>query len=102
MFGREQEWEEILKVLDRAGNGQGGVLLVSGELGTGKSLLLARARKAGRRARLLGGSGSCEGAQASRSAAPGVEGVDLAAQVRGRAGPPSGRAVRRWSSVPIR
>ena len=46
MFGREQEWEEILKVLDRAGNGQGGVLLVSGELGTGKSLLLARARKA--------------------------------------------------------
>ncbi len=41
MRGREQEWRTVLGFLHRAEQGCGGVLLIEGEHGTGKSLLLA-------------------------------------------------------------
>ena len=46
MRGRGAEFETVLGLLDGTQQGQGRVLLVEGEPGTGKSLLLARpARK---------------------------------------------------------
>jgi AAA ATPase domain len=50
MRGRGAEFETVLGLLDGTQQGQGRVLLVEGEPGTGKSLLLARAgEEAGRR-----------------------------------------------------
>jgi predicted ATPase len=46
MLGRDKEWEEISGVLRGAMDRQGNVVLVSGELGIGKSRLLAEARTA--------------------------------------------------------
>jgi DNA-binding CsgD family transcriptional regulator/tetratricopeptide (TPR) repeat protein len=43
MRGREQEWQAIGDLLDRAKRGQSGMLLVEGKPGLGKSLLLAEA-----------------------------------------------------------
>jgi DNA-binding CsgD family transcriptional regulator len=43
MRGREAEWDLAVGLLDRAKQGKGSVLLVEGEPGTGKSLLLANA-----------------------------------------------------------
>jgi len=43
MRGRGAEFETVLGLLDSTQQGQGQVLLVEGEPGTGKSLLLARA-----------------------------------------------------------
>ena len=42
MRGRGAEFETVLGLLDSTQQGQGQVLLVEGEPGTGKSLLLAR------------------------------------------------------------
>jgi DNA-binding CsgD family transcriptional regulator len=44
--GREAEWNLVLKLLDSTKQGKGGVLLLEGEPGTGKSMLLANARGA--------------------------------------------------------
>ena len=44
MLGRDSEWGQILGALRRAKNGRGGVILVAGDLGMGKSLLLTEAR----------------------------------------------------------
>jgi predicted ATP-dependent serine protease len=50
MRGRGAEFETVLGLLDGTQQGRGRVLLVEGEPGTGKSLLLARAgEEAGRR-----------------------------------------------------
>ncbi|GAA3793868.1 LuxR family transcriptional regulator [Sphaerisporangium flaviroseum] len=43
MRGREPEWHILIQLLRAAENGRGGTLLVEGEPGTGKSLLLAEA-----------------------------------------------------------
>ncbi|MEU8270386.1 AAA family ATPase [Sphaerisporangium sp. NPDC049002] len=43
MRGREPEWHTFIHLLRAAGDGRGGTLLVEGEPGTGKSLLLAEA-----------------------------------------------------------
>ncbi|MCW2877378.1 MAG: ATPase-like protein [Sphaerisporangium sp.] len=43
MRGREPEWHTFIQLLRAAEDGQGGTLLVEGEPGTGKSLLLAEA-----------------------------------------------------------
>jgi len=54
MRGRGAEFETVLGLLDSTQQGQGQVLLVEGEPGTGKSLLLARAdEEAGHRGFLL-------------------------------------------------
>jgi DNA-binding CsgD family transcriptional regulator len=54
MRGRGPEFETVLGLLDSTQQGQGQVLLVEGEPGTGKSLLLARAgEEAGHRSFLL-------------------------------------------------
>jgi len=54
MRGRGAEFETVLGLLDSTQQGQGQVLLVEGEPGTGKSLLLARAgEEAGHRSFLL-------------------------------------------------
>jgi DNA-binding CsgD family transcriptional regulator/predicted ATPase len=45
MQGCEREWEIVAGVFSRARQGQGGVLLVEGEPGMGKSLLLAQAAR---------------------------------------------------------
>jgi DNA-binding CsgD family transcriptional regulator len=46
MHGRQREWSAVLDLLTRAKAGNGGVLLVDGELGMGKSLLLTEASDA--------------------------------------------------------
>ena len=54
MRGRGEEFETVLGLLDSTQQGQGQVLLVEGEPGTGKSLLLAQAgEEAGHRGFLL-------------------------------------------------
>jgi hypothetical protein len=54
MRGRGEEFETVLGPLDSTQQGQGQVLLVEGEPGTGKSLLLAQAgEEAGHRGFLL-------------------------------------------------
>jgi MoxR-like ATPase len=44
--GRELEQQAILSLVQRARRGHGGALLIEGEPGTGKSLLLAQAASA--------------------------------------------------------
>lgn len=44
MLGRDSEWGSILGALHRAADGRGGVVLVEGDLGMGKSSLLTEAR----------------------------------------------------------
>ncbi len=46
MRGREREWNAVLGLLHRGEQGCGGVLLIDGEQGTGKSLLLGEAATA--------------------------------------------------------
>jgi ATP/maltotriose-dependent transcriptional regulator MalT len=46
MLGRDSEWGAIRAALRRASDGRGGVVLVEGDLGMGKSALLAEARSA--------------------------------------------------------
>src|SRR5216683_554871 len=46
MRGREREWQIVLDLLRRAGEGRGSALLVDGESGMGKSLLLSEAARA--------------------------------------------------------
>lgn len=46
MLGRDKEWGRISGALRNAADGKGGVVLVGGDLGMGKSLLLAEARAA--------------------------------------------------------
>src|SRR5436309_6113006 len=48
MRGREFQWQEVLGLLARASKGTGGVLLMEGEPGMGKSLFLDEAGRAGR------------------------------------------------------
>ncbi|HEX3924523.1 MAG TPA: AAA family ATPase, partial [Streptosporangiaceae bacterium] len=43
MLGREHEREAVQELARAAARGRGGVILVEGELGTGKSLLLSHA-----------------------------------------------------------
>ncbi|HEX6448935.1 MAG TPA: AAA family ATPase [Trebonia sp.] len=43
MYGRDAEWRAVRELLERARHGDDGVLLVDGEPGTGKSLLLREA-----------------------------------------------------------
>ena len=44
MRGREVEWGLVLDLLDGTMRGKGGVLLVEGEPGSGKTMLLAAVR----------------------------------------------------------
>jgi DNA-binding CsgD family transcriptional regulator len=46
MRGREREWDTVLDLLKAAETGRAGVLLVEGEQGTGKSVLLEEAARA--------------------------------------------------------
>jgi DNA-binding CsgD family transcriptional regulator len=46
MRGREEEWQTVLDLLDRARRGRGGVVLVEGEPGIGKSRLLRESAEA--------------------------------------------------------
>ncbi len=72
MRGRGTEFETVLALLDGTQQGQGRVLLVEGEPGTGKSLLLARAgEEAGRRGfRVVAASAG------ELSPAPSLDGLD--------------------------
>ncbi len=72
MRGRGAEFETVLGLLDGTQQGQGRVLLVGGEPGTGKSLLLARAgEEAGRRGfRVLAAAAD------ELSPAPSLDGLD--------------------------
>lgn len=58
VVGRDGELEELAAALERAGDGDGGLVVVEGEAGIGKSRFIdefvGRARRAG--ARVLGGS----------------------------------------------
>src|SRR3984957_11140336 len=72
MRGRGAEFETVLSLLDGTQQGQGRVLLVEGEPGTGKSLLLARAgEEAGRR-----GFRVLAAAAGELSPAPSLDGLD--------------------------
>ena len=72
MRGRGAEFETVLALLDGTQQGQGRVLLVEGEPGTGKSLLLARAgEEAGRR-----GFRVVAAAAGELSPAPSLDGLD--------------------------
>jgi hypothetical protein len=53
MRGRGEEFETVLGLLDSTQQGQGQVLLVEGEPGTGKSLLAQAGEEAGHRGFLL-------------------------------------------------
>ena len=73
MRGRGAEFETVLGLLDSTQQGQGQVLLVEGEPGTGKSLLLARAdEEAGHRGFLLvvAAAGELSPALCSRRSTP--------------------------------
>lgn len=41
LIGREKEWKALVKRCERAREGQGGLLLIEGEAGIGKSTLIA-------------------------------------------------------------
>ena len=72
MRGRGAEFEIVLSLLDGTPQGQGRVLLVEGEPGTGKSMLLARAsEEAGRR-----GFRVVAAAAGELSPAPSLDGLD--------------------------
>ena len=43
MRGREREWQAVVSLLDNAKQGRSGTLLVQGQPGLGKSLLLTEA-----------------------------------------------------------
>src|SRR5258708_25345900 len=66
--GRERELQAVSELVRGAAKGRGGTLLIEGELGAGKSLLLSRAADAPRAARVAG---------AGRVAAGGRPGVRL-------------------------
>ena len=82
MRGRRAEFETVLGLLDSTQQGQGQVLLVEGEPGTGKSLLLARAdEEAGHRGFLL-----VAAAVSELSPVPLLAAVNAARAAVGRAG----------------
>ncbi|WP_405143956.1 AAA family ATPase [Sphaerisporangium sp. NBC_01403] len=60
MRGREPEWHTFIHLLRAAGDGLGGTLLVEGEPGTGKSLLLAEAASHASRQGFLPVTGGAE------------------------------------------
>ena len=49
LVGRDREWDEISRLLEGALRGESGVLVVRGEPGVGKMLLLEQAATIGRR-----------------------------------------------------
>ena len=57
LYGRDAERARIREVLDRARNGQSGVLVLRGEAGVGKSALLENAREQAGDMVVLSGSG---------------------------------------------
>ena len=57
MLGREREREVLDRLLDGARGGRGGVLVVHGEAGVGKTALLEYAVEAGRGFRIARASG---------------------------------------------
>ncbi len=59
MVGRREELRELLASRRAAARGQGGLVLVSGDPGIGKTRLLAEFRSHGRTARASVGAGSC-------------------------------------------
>src|SRR5258708_33088692 len=101
--GRERELQAVSELVRGAAKGRGGTLLIEGELGAGKSLLLSRAADAARAAgvSVAGGAppelrrfmplGPVRIAPGGSSAAPADEGVPLG---------PNGLPVRLRQSVP--
>ncbi len=45
LVGRDQEWQELRRCLDRLAGGRGATRVVAGEAGVGKSRLLRESRR---------------------------------------------------------